>query len=126
MIIITDVTYIYVDKPDYVRLNTMGRVAYGTKALLSESDAYAPSHVDVTAETIRGNKFINRRGDEFIIGMTQAVQDFIGLPAASYQMLSSRLTEARDERDAEYAKVTKMQNAGLLTRIKWVFTGVKA
>jgi len=80
-------------------------------------------------ELIRGERFVNTRGETVCIGMTKKVQDTIGL---SFQALNNLTKFNRElQRDLNNAiadkekleeKVEKINNYGFLQRLKYLFT----
>jgi hypothetical protein len=82
-----------------------------------------------TVELIKGERFINTRGETVCIGMTKKVQDTIGL---SFQALNNLTKFNRElQRDLNNTiadkkkleeKVKKINNYGFLQRLKYLFT----
>ena len=84
----------------------------------------------LTREIIKGQRFINKRGESVYIGMTKEVQDILGLPFHVFndltnfnRKLQKQLdTLIKDKKDLEL-KIKNFENIGFLRRLKYLFTG---
>jgi len=80
----------------------------------------------MTKELIRGERFINNRGETVCIGMTKQVQDTIGLSFQAFERLHRYNKELREHlqnvRKQEKTAVNKIEHSGFLTRLKYLFT----
>ena len=84
----------------------------------------------LTREIIKGQRFINKRGESVYIGMTKEVQDILGLPLHVFNDLTNfnrnlqkQLdTLIKDKKDLEL-EIKNIENTGFLRRLKYLFTG---
>lgn len=74
---------------------------------------------DVTEEMIHGKRFINHRGEEFCIGMSEDVQKAIGLPFEAYEDLTSSLKSCQ----SRYRNLQQSIPKTFWERLKFLFTG---
>ena len=83
----------------------------------------------LTREIIKGQRFINKRGESVYIGMIKEVQDILGLPFHVFndltnfnRKLQKQLdTLIKDKKDLEL-KIKNFENIGFLRRLKYLFT----
>ena len=87
---------------------------------------YLEKELKMTKELIRGQRFINNRGETVCIGMTKQVQDTIGLSFQAFENLRRYNEELREHlrnmRNNEKTAVNKIEHSGFLTRLKYLFT----
>ena len=84
----------------------------------------------LTREVIKGQRFINKRGESVYIGMTKEVQDILGLPFYVFKDLTNLNrnlqkqldTLIKDKKDLEL-EIKNIENTGFLRRLKYLFTG---
>ena len=84
----------------------------------------------LTREIIKGQRFINKRGESVYIGMTKEVQDILGLPFYVFKDLTNLNrnlqkqldTLIKDKKDLEL-EIKNIENTGFLRRLKYLFTG---
>ena len=83
----------------------------------------------LTREIIKGQKFINIKGQTVCIGMRKEVQDFIGLPFHVFSNLTDfnrQLQKSLDriikEKGELEEKLKKINSYGFLQRLKYLFT----
>lgn len=122
MILIKDIEVVIVpNNYVYEMYEKMGKpsISYG------ERD-YLEKELKMTKELIRGERFINTRGETVYIGMTKQVQDTIGLSFRAFENLRRYNEELRahlqDVRKQEKTAVNKIKNSGFLTRLNYLFT----
>ena len=84
----------------------------------------------LTREIIKGQRFINKRGESVYIGMTKEVQDILGLPLHVFNDLTNfnRNLQKRLDNVIKYKKdlelkIKNIENTGFLRRLKYLFTG---
>lgn len=63
---------------------------------MDETNIYKPfervqEEMKILVEQVRGQRFINARGQEFCIGMSKKVRDAIGLPFEAYDNLQKEV-----------------------------------
>tara|TARA_R110001599_G_scaffold101758_2_gene260055 strand:- start:1523 stop:1927 length:405 start_codon:yes stop_codon:yes gene_type:complete len=80
-------------------------------------------------EVVRGQHFINDKGEDVVIGMCEEVQKLIGLPFDSYDALSKEIIDATTKLHDEESKrkrlnlmIEELMGVGLWMRIKFLFT----
>jgi hypothetical protein len=125
MILIKDIEVVVVpNNYVYTMYEKMGNpsISYG------ERD-YLEKELKITKELIRGERFVNTRGETVYIGMTKQVQDTIGL---SFQTLNNLTKFNRElQRDLNNTiadkkkveeKIKKINSYGFLTKLKYLFT----
>ena len=78
-------------------------------------------------ERVSGQRFVNARGQQICIGMTEKVREAIGLPFEAYNNLRTEKELFASQADAvaksfsEYK--VKVENANLRRRLRYLFTG---
>ena len=132
MIVITNIEYITTDRD----LHEIQSMVYDSRCRpleLSTSDGESEfMDIAVSTELVRGCRFdryhVYRGRESQLIGMTQAVQDVLGMQYEAVSTMNERAEE--DSRMVAVASKklnhlkSQMNNASLWNRIKWVFTGV--
>ncbi len=76
-------------------------------------------------ELIHGRRF--RRpsdGTEIVIGVSKQAQDLIGIQYEAWDNMEKQLDSYYRESMKTRSILTKIEKANLLTRLKWIFTGV--
>ena len=105
MICIKEIKVVDVDE-DFIVVHMMdGLLPFAT--LLQEGDNISQEMVEVTNEMVHGTRFRNSNGLDVCIGMTQQVQDLIGLPFEAFSNM----------RDYVF------KTMGFFGRLKFLFTG---
>jgi len=132
MLVITNIEYIQTEMDPYT-IERMLYDSHGGPMELATADGSAKFiDIQTTVDLVRGchfNHYTLRRGHKSqLIGMTQAVQDVLGMQYEAVSTMNERAAEDA-EREAQAIKNHKhlknqMDNASLWNRIKWVFTGV--
>ena len=93
--------------------------------------AYIPP--EITTEMVRGRRFVNHQGEEVCIGMSEQVQQAIGLPFEVYDNMQSSISflekrcqnlniENFHQRNRIRFMEERFQSINLWGRIKFVFT----
>ena len=80
-----------------------------------------------TIEIVRGIKLRERwmgGTKSQTIGMTQEVQDILGMQYSYVSKMSIRSFHQENKIDSLIVKIQTMENASLWNRFKWVFTGI--
>jgi len=133
MILVKDVAIAIVQKDDWakVRKYEIGMVArWGDPCKTS---------IPVTIEDIEGQRFRTEDGRELIIGMTQAVQDSIGLPMQAFKNMNEEIGNLRyrctlQQRDISFMQervekadleFSRIYTASAWKRLVWLFKGIK-
>ncbi len=125
MILIKDIEVVIVpNNYVYEMYEKMGKpsISYG------ERD-YLEKELKMTKELIRGERFINTRGETVCIGMTKQVQDTIGLSFQALNTLTKFNRELQRDLNNTIAdkkkleeKIKKINSYGFLTRLNYLFT----
>ena len=88
----------------------------------SPGDATEP--VDF-AELVRGRRFRNGDGEEWVIGIRGDIAKLLGIPMEAWEE-EQELRRSADRRAQQLQDViTRARRAGFWARLKWVFTGWK-
>ena len=85
--------------------------------------------IEVKKEHVHGRTFINANGESVCIGMTKRVQSLLGLPFEVFDNMKNDLDMARitvaqlrDRNAALQKSMAGFKEAGLLKRLKYLFT----
>lgn len=91
MILITEVKTVTVDK------NEVEIAHYENRPYVHgiSGGSYWPIQMKAYYEYVRGERFINTRGEEVYLGMTAQVQEALGLPFSVFKDLNDRLERYR-------------------------------
>lgn len=76
---------------------------------------------------VKGQRFVNARGQQICIGMTEKVREAIGLPFEAYDNLWKEKELFASQADAVAKRFNdyrdKIDNANLRRRLRYLFTG---
>lgn len=91
-------------------------------------DAGHATHVEYKTEYVRGERFINARGEEICIGMTERVQRAIGLPFEAFKNQNKRLNDIqknnnqlRQQNESLKLELNMFRNMNFREKIKFLF-----
>ncbi|NIU12591.1 MAG: hypothetical protein GWN76_00800 [candidate division Zixibacteria bacterium] len=94
--------------------------------------AEIPFPKEVPLELVRGTTFINDRGQEITIGMTQEVQEAIGLPMDVFNSQTEQIDKLNHEVAQKVQEVKELKTAlkdyrtmTVWGRVKFLFSGVE-
>jgi hypothetical protein len=107
MIVVTDVK---IAKHAYDEIQAY---QYSPRNLVAELwTGELPTMTQYDIETVKGQKFVNARGEAVVIGMSKAVQDAIGLPMEAFNKQGKEIHFLRDE--IEYLKNENKRTSSML------------
>jgi len=75
----------------------------------------------IHTEIIKGRRFVNIKGKEICIGMSEEVQELIGLPFEVFENLQSDIEYERDMNKKILKQLRTYQHMGIWDRIKNIF-----
>ena len=81
--------------------------------------------VEVTQEMVHGRWFNNGWGKEVCIGMTQQVQDLIGLPFEAFSNMEATILGMKLKITALLKELDEFKTMGFFGRLKFLFSGYK-
>jgi len=81
--------------------------------------------VEVTNEMVHGTRFRNSNGLDVCIGMTQQVQDLIGLPFEAFSNMEATILGMKLKITALLKELDEFKTMGFFGRLKFLFRGYK-
>ena len=123
MICIKEIKVVDVDE-DFIVVHMMdGLLPFAT--LLQEGDNISQEMVEVTNEMVHGTRFRNSNGLDVCIGMTQQVQDLIGLPFEAFSNMEATILGMKLKITALLKELDEFKTMGFFGRLKFLFRGYK-
>ena len=126
MICITEIKTVDVDR-NFIQITRMENIPAVAPIVGSDQEDYA----EVKIEMVHGREFINQNGQRVCIGMTQQVQDLIGLPFDAFNNMEKELESnyvtisQLHSRSTMYQKKTEeYEQASFFKRLQYLFVKV--
>jgi hypothetical protein len=84
--------------------------------------------VDIKEEMITGRIFVNNRGERFCIGVSEQVQEAIGLPFEAFENINRRIetdtltiSKLKTKNAVYQNQIDKYKNMNFWQKLKWLF-----